>query len=620
MRLATWLLPLLSLGCSDYNFTPEDDKPPGGDDTNGVWDSGDSGSPPVDACEDPEEPAGHSVTINKECETELSEGSFTPVVEWHYGTSTFCGPPAVGQLIDTNGSGAIDDGDLPVIVAYQGGAVEAVWGDGSGVAWRKSGNYGQDGGFALGDVNGDSWPDVVTASSNTVCALDGRTGSQLWCASGLGSSLDSLGYNYPSIADMDGDGDIEVTAGSAIIAGGSGTVLGRGGRGKGAAPYGGSGSSTYGALSVPVDLDGDGQLELVTGNSAYDINGNLVWSNTGQDGLVAVADFDGDGQGEIVKTSGIYMTGMESDGTEVWGPDAYSGNISAPAIDDLDGDGTPEIVFAAQNQLIALEWGGALIWRATITDSSGAAGPTLFDFEMDGYPEVLYADEQSIRFFSGLDGSVKYQSNEHSSYTILETPIVADVDNDDQVEIVLGHCSWNRSFSVYGDADSSWPAGRKTWNQHAYYITNIDDALSVPSPTPSNFSLYNSFRSGDVGRPPSEYWDIKSEILDVCEDECDEGWFYVAAWATNAGNVEVPAGTWLSLRAGAGGTIIDAQQTTTAIDPGVTGEMVVFAVESSLIAGFQPVVTADEDEGALGQYYECDEDNNAETWHEAVCD
>ena len=62
------------------------------------------------------------------------------------------------------------------------------------------------------------------------------------------------------------------------------------------------------------------------------------------------------------------------------------------------------------------------------------------------------------------------------------------------------------------------------------------------------------------------------------------------------------------------------QQTTTAIDPGVTGEMVVFAVESSLIAGFQPVVTADEDEGALGQYYECDEDNNAETWHEAVCD
>ena len=185
---------------------------------------------------------------------------------------------------------------------------------------------------------------------------------------------------------------------------------------------------------------------------------------------------------------------------------------------------------------------------------------------------------------------------------------------------MLGHCSFDRSFSVYGDADSSWPPGRKVWNQHAYHLSNIDDALGVPSPTPANFSLYNSFRSGDVGRPPDEYWDIESEILDVCEDECDDGLFYLAAWPTNAGNVEVPIGTWLSLRAGTGGTIIAAQQTTEVIDPGQTGEMLVFAVESSLIAGFQPVVTADEDEGGLGQYYECDEGNNTETWPEAVCD
>ena len=76
----------------------------------------------------------------------------------------------------------------------------------------------------------------------------------------------------------------------------------------------------------------------------------------------------------------------------------------------------------------------------------------------------------------------------------------------------------------------------------------------------------------------------------------------------------------LSLRAGAGGTIIDAQQTTEIIEPGLTGAMLLFAVESSLIAGFQPVVTADEDQSGLGQYYECDETNNAETWPDTVCD
>lgn len=617
-------LPLIALGllsCTEYNFNGGKD-PQGGDDSSPTWDSEPDTDPPeVDACEDPEQPPAHDVPLNTECEVELQEGTFTPVVEWHYGNSSFCGPPAVGQIVDTNASGGIDSADLPVILAYQAGRVVATWGDGSGVAWQTSTNYGQDGGFAVGDVDGDGWPDVVTASNNTVCALDGRTGSQLWCAAGLGTALDMLGYSYPSIADMDGDGAVEVTAGNVILAGRTGTVLGRGSRGKGTAPYGGTGASgTYGALSVPVDLDGDGQLELVTGNTAYDVRGNIVWSNAGLDGLVAVADFDLDGQGEIVKTSGVYITGMESDGTEVWGPNLYTGNVSPPAIDDLDGDGVPDIVFAAQNKLIALDWGGTQKWQAVITDASGAAGPTLFDFEMDGYPEVLYADEQSIRFFSGLDGSVKFQSNEHSSYTILETPVVADVDNDDQVEIVLGHCTWNRAFTVYGDADRSWPPGRRIWNQHAYYITNVDDQGRAPTPTANNFALYNSFRSGDVGRPPSEYWDIRAEVLDVCEDECDQGRLYVAAWPTNAGNVEVPAGVWMSLRAGARGPIVSALQTTSAVPPGTTGDMVVFEVDAAAMAGQAPVVTADDDVDGMGQYYECEEGNNAETWPGTVCD
>jgi len=625
MRLALCSAAVGLLSCSDYNFVPEPDEPKGGEETGPTWDSGDSGSPPVDACEEPEEPAGHAVTINNECEVEYQEGSFTPVVEWHYGNSAFCGPPAVGQIIDTNGSGGIDSDDLPVILLYQGGSVEALWGDGSGLAWRTSGNYGLYGGFAVGDVNADGWPDVVTAGTNSVCALDGRSGSQLWCTNGLASSMDPFGYNYPSIADMDADGNPEVTMGDSILNGATGGILGRGGRGIGAAPYVFEGHGSYGAMSVPVDLDGDGQLELVTGNAAYDRTGNIVWQNTGLDGIVAVADFDGDGQGEIVKTAGVYVYGMESDGTEVWGPIAYSSGaylaLGAPAIDDLDGDDVPEIVFAAGSNLIAMEWGGAEMWRVRVTDSSGAAGPVLFDFEMDGYPEVLYADEQTIRFFSGLDGSVKYESDQHESVTILETPIVADVDNDGQVEIVLGHCSWPQAaLTVFGDADGSWPPGRKIWNQHAYYISNIDDAGGVPSPTPSNFSLYNSFRSGDLGRPPSEYWDIKAEVLDVCEDECDAGMLYVAAWPTNAGNIEVPVGTWLSLRAGANGTILDAQQTTEVIAPGFTGEMVVFAVPSTQIAGLQPVVTADEDIAGQGLYYECDEGNNAETWPDTVCD
>ncbi|MDP2307489.1 MAG: hypothetical protein Q8P18_15790 [Pseudomonadota bacterium] len=52
------------------------------------------------------------MTLNEECDVELQTATFTPVVEYDYGSSTFCGPPAVGQIVDSNGSGAIDTDDM----------------------------------------------------------------------------------------------------------------------------------------------------------------------------------------------------------------------------------------------------------------------------------------------------------------------------------------------------------------------------------------------------------------------------------------------------------------------------------------------------------------------------
>ncbi|MEZ4381210.1 MAG: hypothetical protein R3A79_07665 [Nannocystaceae bacterium] len=574
-------------------------------------------APPDDVVED--------VAANAQCEIELQEGTFSPVVEWKWGSSTFCGPPVAGQTIDTNKSGEIDSQDLPVVYLYQGGGVVALWGDGSGVAWQKGGSYGKDGGFALGDLDGDGWSELVTVNNTTVCALDARDGTEKWCNATVSSSLDTLGYNYPSIADMDGDGTAEVIIGHAILSS-TGAVIGKGTLGLGGAPYGGvMGANTYGALSAVTDLDGDGVQEVVTGNAAYDIDGNTIWSNGGLDGLVAIADFDNDGEGEIVKTSGIHVIGMESDGTEVWGPITFSGNLGVPAIDDLDGDDVPEIVLGAQNKLIAMEWGGTQIWTATISDSSGAAGPVLFDFEMDGYPEVLYADEKAIRFFSGLDGSTKFTSTEHASYTILETPIVADVDGDNQVEIVLGHCQANATIgaiTVYGDQDKSWPPGRKVWNQHTYHITNLADFGGVPSDYKSNWlgnNTFNSFRSADVGQQPGEYHDLQAEIVSVCEDECEDGTFYMAARIRNAGTLEVPAGVPVTVRAGLGGPIVVTLNTTQPVPPGKTGELLFFEFEAKKLAQSQPVITVDDTGFGEGTIFECDEQNNTAVWPNEVC-
>ena len=618
--------------CTEYGISSQDDVEVAGNDTSPLVDSSDTGAwtPLVEFCDEPADFPVEEVPLNTECDVDLQTGSFTPVVEWSYGTQAFCGPAAVGQVVDSDGNGLVDGDDLPVVLIYQNDNVYALKGDGSGTVWiANSRNYGKDGGFAVGDVTGDGWPDVVTASTNMVCALDGRDGSEHWCNNELYGSMDDFGYNFPSVADMDGDGAAEVTVGNAILRGVDGEIRGQGIYGMGAAPYDGvSAMGTYGAMSVPIDLDGDGIMELVTGNTAYDPDGKKIWHNDQRDGLVAVADFDLDGEGEIVVTSGIYITGLETDGTLAWGPLDYKGdvlsvNLGAPAVDDLDGDGTPEIVFAASNALVAMEWGGTEAWKAPIADASGAAGPALFDFEMDGYPEVLYADETSVRFFSGVDGSVKYNSGEHASYTVLETPVVADVDGDDQVEIVVGHCARGPTYTgvtVYGDADETWPPGRKIWNQHAYYISNIDDLGGVPKADEGPFSLYNNFRSGDVGRPPSEYWDLRAEVLDVCEDECGTGSVYVAARLLNAGNLEAPAGIPVSLRAGAGGTILASDVTKGGIAVGETSKVFVLSAPYEALEGLRPIVTADEDQTGVGTVFECDESNNPDDWHESVCD
>jgi hypothetical protein len=328
-----------------------------------------------------------------------------------------------------------------------------------------------------------------------------------------------------------------------------------------------------------------------------------------------------------VKTSGAYVTYMETDGREIWTKNYSPRNdylsIGAAAIDDLDDDGEPEIVFAAANKVVALDRDGNEKWSAPVVDASGAAGPVLFDFELDGYPEVLYADEESIQFFSGVDGSNKYKSTKHKSYTILETPVVADVDNDDQVEIVLGHCGDGFSnfsaLTVYGDADSSWPPGRKIWNQHAYQITNVGELGEIGGPM-NNFADYNSFRSGDVGRPPGEYIDLQAEIWDICLDECSDQSVAIGAWVLNAGNLEAPAGIPVSLRAGAKGKVVATQYTTVAIAPGTTGEMMVFELDPAELLGKEPVIAADYDEAGAGVVFECDEKNNAYGGGDPVCE
>ncbi len=200
--------------------------------------------------------------------------------------------------------------------------------------------------------------------------------------------------------------------------------------------------------------------------------------------------------------------------------------------------------------------------------------------------------------------------------------MVADVDNDGQVEIALGHCDWKQALTVYGNADVAldWPPGPMVWNQHAFYISNVDDLGTIPAPTGANYAQYDSFRSGNTGLPPGECWDLYVEVLEVCEADCALGMLHIAVRPINAGNAEAPAGISISLRAGEGGAILAKAETAEAIPGGHTGELVLFDVLAAAFLDVQPVVTVDENASGLGKIFECDEVNNVEVWPERVCE
>jgi hypothetical protein len=602
---------LLLAACSDYDLAPKADGP-------GDGDSGDSGGPDTDttpapgAC-DPSEAPGVEVGLNDSCDVPYSEGGFTPVVEWELPGYNAYGPPIVGNLDDDNGDGFISEGDIPdvLIVPNAGTGLIAVDGATGRVKWTSTAITDGLSQVAIGDVDGDGVPEIAGSNGTSQVVLLDNLGVRKWATAVVTryNGLDLYSALNPAIADMDGDGYAEIIAGNNILSY-DGTVLGTGEYGVGSCPNG-SGGLLEGSIAVPVDVDGDGTLEVVVGNAVYDKRGRARFTNGLNDGIVAVADFDLDGEPEFVVSSGNSVYTLETDMTPTgWSDTFRSTNYVGPiAVDDLDGDGAPEFVAVGSSELRAYHWDGSRMWTQRVNDASGAAGPVMFDFEQDGYPEIVLADETTVRVFNGLDGRTKLESGDHSSATLFETPVVADVDHDGQVEIIMTHGAGRFGLTVYGDAGGTWPPGRGLWNQHAYSITNVDDDGGIPTAQAPNWATYNNFRSGNAGMRPSTWNDVQPEVVEVCRDECpDRLYLLVRVW--NQGTEELAAGVGLVVRAGEDGPVVASAVTPAAIASGWSSEGLTIEVSGADLGSARPFVDVDRDGALNSALSECVEENN----------
>jgi hypothetical protein len=492
----------------------------------------------------------------------------------------------VGQLTDDNKDGLVNDDDDPdIVVANLSGRIFALDGMTGSVHWQ-SGALEAPGGQpepttpAIGDIDGDGFPDVVGAASNDggadpagrLVALDGRTGDVEWLVPTPYTNREEH-CGAVNLYDLDANGTVEVLLGAWVANGVDGSTVGLGNDGTGTgydSPYV---SGWHAAMmSAAADIDRDGQQEIVTGNTLYDARANVIWKNAEKDGFVAIGDFDGDPYGEIIATS--YPSEMrlqDDDGAVIWKKELGGATIGPPTIADFDGDGEPEIGVAGQNSYRVVDTDGTILWTRTTTDfSSGFTGSSVFDFEGDGAAEVVYADETVVWVFDGATGDVKLEEDQHTSVTCSEYPAIADVDRDGHAEIVvdrlrlreMGHGRGRdgdrrRERLVGSSTDVVEPARLR---DHQRGCRRRD-----PAEPAVNWDTYNSFRSGDLVATAGSVMADPYPLLDeTCLLDCPEGIVRVSVQLANGGvyrtasgvpisaYAETAAGDWVLLETRAG--------------------------------------------------------------------
>jgi hypothetical protein len=617
MRLAL-IMVLLATGCQEYNLRGDKAEPHATVvdtvDTGPVY----TGDCPLDG-RDAEE-----VGEDDYCFLTAATGGFEPVVEWTAGEGR--NSNATVAVADLDGDG------LPEIVANFTGWMPAspgdlvvLSGDGGRVRWERSdAMLGYAACPAVGDLDGDGQPEIVAVRGlgsmlpignpdYYVVAWD-ALGNELWQSERF--SKDDFDYaTGVTLADMDRDGSPEIVAGRVILhADGSTRGVGQFGRGSWGNVFGVSEAS----LSAVTDLDLDGIDEVVTGNAVYAPDGKALWHDPGQhDGMIAIANLDDDPMGEFIAASFDTVRAIDTDGRIMWGPFGLpnANIVSPPAVADIDVDGYPEIIVAGGSRLFALNHDGSELWSVPVTDVSGATGASIFDFEGDGIPEVVYIDEVEMAAYDGLTGAVKFWTSDHTSTTMMDYPVIADVDGDNQAEIIVAHDGHGRALSVYGDRNESWASARPVWNQHAYWIDNISDELEVSVDPQPNFATHNSWHSAIVDpRGPEELLpDLRGDLLEICDDACDSGVVRVEARVANVSAVVVDGPIPLSLHAltASGYVLLATAEVDGPLMPGWASPSVVFEVDADAVRSADGLkVVADDDGAGIGTLEECSENNN----------
>ncbi|AKU93811.1 Hemolysin-related protein RbmC [Labilithrix luteola] len=606
--------------------------------------------PPV--CTDPNASVtGDNLTCLPKCEYRPVIDSFTPVVKYAWGgqvatpfASDIMMTPIVIELDDDDCDGKVTANDIPDIVfttfpsgLYYGtnpGVLHAISVVGGTVVekpWTVP-NIAPGGQLAAGNIDGQPGNEIVACGSDGKVVAIKADGSILW------TTTAAVACGMPSLADLEGDGTVEVIVEGGILDGATGAVKHT------------FAAAVKGPPSVS-DIDGDGKLDIVTGPQAFRNDGSLIFDTGAPYGRSAIGDFDKDGKPEIVyiNPAAHAVSVYRYDATQaakfavVRGPIDINGTLSPtlcpdgtagrtsgggpPTVADFDGDGTPDVALAGGvgyavfdgKKLVdpAVAGPATLMWSKQTRDcSSAATGSTVFDFDGDGKAEVVYSDEQYFRVYDGKSGNELF-STCNTTGTLIENPVVADVDNDGKADVVVVSNAYaltcaddaSKRFSgirIFGDSAGRWVRTRRVWNEHAYHITNIEEDGTIPTNEKANITTpgLNNFRQNK--QPGGEF--AAPDVVVTVAPKCPS-MDSIVVTVRNLGEAVLAAGVDVDLRKGDAdaGASLGTAKTTRALYP-AESESFVFALnDGDAKSGAAQVIAV---ATPPAEVHECRADNN----------
>jgi hypothetical protein len=363
----------------------------------------------------------------------VGDGSFASALSFPAGSS-----PRTLLAADLNGDSIAD-----LVTSNCGQAaptparVNVLLGNGDG-SYRAPVSYAVGDGcraVAVGDVNGDGIPDIVTVnapsfSSGSVSVLLGN---------GDGTFRTAVNFALPSspfamaLADLNGDGILDLVITNNPFSGpGSVSVLLGNGNGTFGPPANFAVGSNPRSVAV-ADLNGDGIPDLVTANNGDNTVSVLLGNGNGtfQPALnfptgiapvfVTVADLNGDGK-----------------------PDLITANSPSPSI----GPGTVSVLLGNGN--------GTFQAPATVAAGFNPSFVVVGDFNNDEIPDLTVTGAGGTRVLLG-NGDGTFQATSVSFGSAGSALVATDVNGDGLLDLLVALPDYDRIAVLINDGN--WPTG-----------------------------------------------------------------------------------------------------------------------------------------------------------------